>query len=317
MIINSHVHVTTDNYYFFYNNYGLFRLIDEMRTSGIDILLPTLNPKINFFRCPNDCSMSCPIIYGGINNNLDSCNCSVSNRHRICVHDKQSKIALSCRTCGKLILESSVDPLRNYNIDLINITRPFRSFIKPILYISLCKSTIQKEIDFFEKEYRDEFVGFKFHPWNDQVNVSNFRVHTSKPILIHTGIRSLENPQNAIIFAQNNPNTKIVIAHAGSLDEGVLKKIVAMSNVFIDCCPSVFLFEHKESSIQFYQDISCPEDIYYKVLDFVPSSKVLFGSDSPWGNSKQELEVVCRLKIPSRVREQILYKNAMELYKLD
>ena len=317
MIINSHVHVATDNNYFFYNNYGLSRLINEMATSSIDILLPTLNPKINFFRCPNDCSMSCPIIYGGINNNLDNCNCSVSNRHRICVHEKKSKIALSCRTCGKLILESSVDPLRKYNMDLITITRPFRSFIKPILYLSLCKSTIQREIDFFEKNYKNEFVGFKFHPWNDQVSVANFRVHTSRPILIHTGIRSIENPKNTIIFAKNNPDVTIVIAHAGSLDEIVLKKVSIMGNVFIDCCPSVFMFENKTSSIVSPYDITCPEDIYYKVLDFVPSYKVLFGTDSPWGNSKQELEVVRRLKIPSRVREQILYRNAMELYKLD
>lgn len=317
MIINSHVHVATDNNYFFYNNYGFSQLVSEMISSGIDILLPTLNPKLNFFRCPNDCSMSCPVLKGRVNNNLNSCNCNFPNRHRICVHEKRNQIALSCKTCGKLTLEANIDPLRKYNIDLINLTKPFRSFIKPILYISLCRSTIQKEINFFETKYSSEFVGFKFHPWNDQVSVANFKIRSSRPILIHTGVRSIENPRNAISFAKNNPSVKIVIAHAGTLDENILKEVSLMNNVFIDCCPSVFLFEEKKSNFVSHQDISCPEDIYYKVLDFVPSSKIIFGTDSPWGNSKSELEIVRRLKISSKIREQILYRNAVNLYNVD
>lgn len=317
MIINSHVHVATGNNYFFYNNYGLSQLVSEMISSGTDILLPTLNPKISFFRCPNDCSTSCPEIKGGINNNLNNCDCNFPNRHRVCVHEKRNQLALSCKTCGKLILVSNIDPLRKYNIDLINLTKPFRSFIKPILYISLCKSTIQKEINFFETNYSSEFVGFKFHPWNDQVSVACFKIHSSKPILIHTGVRSIEHPRNAITFAKNNPNIKIVIAHAGALDENVLRDVALMDNVFIDCCPSAFMFKSKKTSFISSHDISCPEDIYHKVFDFVPSSKIIFGTDSPWGDSESELEIVRKLKISSKIREQILYRNTVELYSLE
>lgn len=316
MIINSHVHLATNNDCFFYNDYGMFQFVREMLSNGIHLSLPSLNPKLPVFRCPHDCSFSCPIISGKENNNLNKCNCNFANRHRVCIHEKKDKIVFSCKTCGKVILESSIDPLRKYNIDLINLTKPIRAFVKPILYLALCRSTLQKEINFFEQNFNGEFVGFKFHPWNDQVNVSDFRINASKPILIHTGKRCIESAQNAINFAKKNPNVKIVIAHAASLDKNILKEIAKMQNVFIDCCPSVFMFENRFSLFDFPQKLSCPEDIYYFVLNIVPSDKILFGTDSPWGNTVQELAVIRNLKISTSIKEKILHKNAEKLYLL-
>ena len=94
----------------------------------------------------------------------------------------------------------------------------------------------------------------------------------------------------------------------------VLKNISIMKNVFIDCCPSEFMFRNRFSCLTYPNDILSPEDIYYKVLSIVPSNKILFGTDSPWGNSKQELEIVRNLKISPSIREQILWKNATMLY---
>ena len=314
MIINSHVHLNTNENYFFYNNYGFVRFLEEMCSNGISMSFPTLNPKLELFLCTNDCAFYCNKTNGSINRNLNICNCNVPNRHRVCIHEKNGKLAISCKTCGKLILESDIDPLRKYNLELISITKPYRDFIKPILYLSLCRATLQKEIQFFEKNYNNDFVGFKFHPWNDQVNVAKFKVNTAKPILIHTGIRNLESATHAINFAKNNPKLKVVIAHAASLNLEVLKNISIMKNVFIDCCPSEFMFRNRFSCLTYPNDILSPEDIYYKVLSIVPSNKILFGTDSPWGNSKQELEIVRNLKISSSIREQILWKNSTMLY---
>lgn len=316
MIINSHAHVNTDRNYFFYNDYDFYRLLEEMFTNKIDLVLPTLNPKLEIFRCPNDCSIACPSLNGRTNFNLNNCSCTSPKRHRVCITEKKQKIALFCKTCGKLILESDIDPLRKYNIYLINQTKPYRQFIKPILYLSLCRSTLQREINFFEKNFSGEFVGFKLHPWNDQVNVADFKVNTAKPILIHTGIRSVENALNAITFAENNPNLKIVIAHSAFLNYKCLEKIAKNENIFVDCCPSTFMFENKSSCFLHPETLSCPEDIYYKVLSIVPSDKILFGSDSPWGNVADELRVVRNLKISKNLKEQILYGNAERLYQL-
>ena len=356
MIINSHVHLNTDTNFFFYNDYGIKRFLAEMQENGIDLAMPTLNPKVSIFRCPNDCSMHCPLLdynlssaspksinirnssllstsvpngsvmlgtlypnelQDTVNNNLNNCNCNYPHRHRVGIFEENGDLVLKCKTCGNIILKSALDPLRKYNVALINLTKPYRAQVRPFLYLSLCHSTLQAEINFFEKCYGNEFVGFKFHPWNDQVSVADFRLHSSKPILIHTGMRDLESAANAITFAQNNPDVKIVIAHAATLDENCLRKIAIMENVFVDCCPSVFMFKNRSSSLFSPEDIHSPEDIYYKVLDYVPIDKILFGSDSPWGNSKDELDVVSRLHISENVREQILYKNATELYGLE
>lgn len=320
MIINSHVHVNTDENYFFYNDYVLKRLLTEIEQNGIDMAFPCLNPKIGIFRCPNDCSMTCTFTVLGassqptVNNNLNNCKCEHPKRHRVCVTEDGGKLILRCRTCGKLILETTIDPLRRYNLDLINLCRAYRHSIKPLIYVSLCTATIQAEINFFEKYFADDFVGFKLHPWNDQVSVANFKFHSSKPVLIHTGMRELESAKNAVIFAAQNPEIKTVIAHAATLDEEVLKKIATMENVYIDCCPSSFMYDSKDSSLFYPEEILSPEDIYYKALDFLPSGKILFGTDSPWGNSENELAVVRNLKIPESVREQILFKNARDVY---
>lgn len=311
MIINSHVHVNTNKNYFFYHNYGLMPFLQEMQENNIDIAFPAINPKVEIFRCPNDCSMHCG---KQVNNNLNNCHCKHSNRHRVGILEENASLVIRCKTCEKTLLTSTVDALRDYNIALIQMTRPYRKKIKPLLYIALCKATIQAEIDFFEKNFPHEFVGFKLHPWNDQVSVADFKLHTTKPILIHTGVRDLESAKNAAIFAKNNPELKVVIAHAAALDEEVLKEIAQLDNAYIDCCPSSFLYETKSTSLFSPQDILTPEDIYYKALDFLPSNKILFGTDSPWGNSKQELAVVSRLQVPADVKEEILYQNATKIY---
>ena len=374
MIINSHVHINPNENCFFYNSYGMKQFLTEMHSSGITMAFPTLNPKLEIFRCSNDCSFNCNIVNtkfsknsssiseNNANNNLQNCNCSSPNRHRVCVEKENGKVVLRCKTCGMVIFESSIDPLREYNISLIEMTKPYRAFVKPLLYLILCPATLQNEIEFFEKNYAGEFAGFKLHPWNDQVSVANFRIqprdfpdrqvskhHTASPtntilcnldtasranmsaiktrlstiktsqnftrtFLIHTGMRGAENPENAIEFAKKNPEANVVIAHAAGLKGSCLKEIALMENVFIDCCPAGFMFKNKGSSLENPSNIMKPEDIYYKALDFLPSSKILFGTDSPWGNSEEELAIVRNLKVPEKVRNQILFENALRAY---
>lgn len=317
MIINSHVHINTNRNYFFYNDYVLERFLQEMQENNIDLAFPALNPKLEIFRCPNDCSMQCVKQKKGeslINNNLNDCDCNYPNRHRTGIIEEDGYMAIRCKTCGKTILSSDVDALRKYNEELIRITKPYRRKVKPLIYVLLCESTMQSEINFFEENYGNEFVGFKLHPWNDQVSVADFKLNTTKPILIHTGVRRLESARNAITFAKNNPETRVVIAHAAALDKEALKQIAVLDNVYIDCCPSSFMYESRYDCLFSPEEIQAPQDIYYKALEFLPSDKILFGTDSPWGNSKQELMTINNLQVPERVKNQILFENAKKVY---
>ena len=312
MIINSHVHVNTSGNFFYYPEYDLQEFLAEMQENRISIAFPALNPKVDIFRCPNEETQH-------LSSEKPICTATHERaklQHRVAVFSSDNQLILQCKTCGKVITKTSIDPLRVHNKELIMLTKPYRSALKPLLYLLLSKLTMQQEIDFWENNYPNSFVGFKLHPWNDQVSVADFRLHASKPFLIHTGIRELESAKNAIAFAKNNPNLKVVLAHAAALDENALQEISLLDNVWIDCCPSTFMYENRFSAFAFPQDITSPADIYYKVLDYLPSSKVLFGTDSPWGNSRQELAVIQQLQVPKSVKAQILYRNACEVYGL-
>lgn len=316
MIINSHVHFNTNKDFFFYNDYNIKRLISEMNENNVDIALPCLNPKIGEMRCVNDCSWNCNNCGNIVNNNLQYCSnqCVYRNRHRGVVTSKKGKYVLKCKTCGENIIKSDIDPLRKYNIELIRQTQKYNNRLKPLLYLSLCEATLQSEIEYFESNFKGMFYGFKFHPWTDQVSIKNFRIKTQLPILIHTGLREFEKVEDAIIFAEKHPKNMIVLAHAAQLKKNVLSEIQESDNIFMDCCPSSFLFKNREICFENYQAIQSAEDIYYTALSIVSSDKILFGTDSPWGSTENELNVIRNLNISNSDKENILFRTAERVY---
>lgn len=314
MIINSHVHFNTSNNFFFYSNYTIKRFIKELDENKIDIALPSLNPKIGEFRCPKDCSYSCEKYNYNINNDLQNCNCQNMHRHRGVVESYNGGYRLRCKVCDEIIIRQKEDPLRKYNIELMRQTAKYGSRIKPLLYISLCKSTIQKEIAFYEKNFKGLYCGYKFHPWTDQVSIRDFVVETSLPMLIHTGLRECELAEDAVHFAKAHPNNKVVIAHAAQLKQKLLETISESCNMYLDCCPADFLYRNRESCFEDYSKINSPEDVFYYALNVVDSKRIMFGTDSPWGSSKKELDIISKLSVSDEVRENVLYRTAQEVY---
>lgn len=317
MIINSHVHCNPQSVCFFYDHYKLRNLIAEMDSCGIDISLPSLNPKLDIFRCTNDCSYVCPFS-DEVNNNMQNCiNCPNPKKHRTMIVDYYTHIALYCKTCNLVVYQTTQDPVRRYNIELIKSSRKFRSRIKPFVFLTVA-STAQNEINFFEENFKNEFIGYKLHPWTNQASVENLHLNTKLPFLIHTGMRDLESSKNAIIFAKNHPNNCVVLAHAVQLNTDFLKTVSQMDNTYIDCCPSTFLYQNKYGSIHpsVVNSINSPSDIYTFALRYLSSKKILFGTDSPWGSSIDELNVISNLNITQEQKNDILFKNAQNVYNI-
>ncbi len=317
MIINSHVHCNPQSVCFFYNHYKLRNLISEMDSCGIDISLPSLNPKLDIFRCPNDCSYVCPFS-DNVNNNMQNCvNCPSPKKHRTMIVDYHTHIALVCKTCNLIVYKTAQDPVRRYNIELIKSSRKLRDRIKPFVFLTV-GSTAQKEIDFFEENFKGEFIGYKLHPWTNQASVENLHLNTKLPFLIHTGMRDLESSKNAIAFAKNHPNNSVVLAHAVQLSNEFLTTVSQMNNTYIDCCPSPFLYRNKSGSLlpNVTDFINSPSEIYEFALHYLSSEKILFGTDSPWGSSIDELNVISNLNITQEQKENILFKNAQNVYKI-
>lgn len=317
MIINTHVHVNTDSNFFFYNSYNIDMFIKEMVENKISFSLPCLNPKINIFKCPNDCANNC-MINKDFESNMQNCigKCKFSNRHRTTIIDMPNNILrVQCNTCSTIIYEG-IDPLHNLNILLLEQLTKYKNFIKPILYFSVSNSTLQNEIDFFEANYKGLYAGYKLHPWTNQRSVAKIKnIKTDLPFLIHTGLRYEESPKHAIEFSMQN-DLKVVITHAAQLNKMFLSRIALNPNLYIDICPADFLFKYKHLTLEHPERINSPQDIYMSILDIIPSNKILFGSDSPWGNTAKELEIIESLKISNEDKQLILFKTALELYKI-
>ena len=313
-IVNSHLHINpfSDNC-FFYNDYSFEQFLHEMDKTGITIALPSLNPKLDIFRCPSDCSMTCPKCES-INNNMENCaDCMYQNKHRTAIIENNNLLSVHCKTCKKIIY-TGIDPVRKYNIELLKRTRCLRPKVKPFVFLSICNSTIQQEIDFFEHNFANEFVGYKLHPWTNQASVKELHLSTKLPFLIHTGTRSLESTENALAFAKNHSQNQVVIAHAAQLFPQYLEEIANMPNVFIDCCPSTFMFKYQKSLFGNHICLDSPLDIYNIALQYVGADKILFGTDSPWGNSEDELNVIRSLGITEKDKNKILFENAYNLF---
>ena len=58
------------------------------------------------------------------------------------------------------------------------------------------------------------------------------------------------------------------------------------------------------------------EDMFYKILEKHGSDKVLFATDCPWGYQKKDVESLKKMNLTDEVKNEILYKNAMNLLKI-
>lgn len=58
------------------------------------------------------------------------------------------------------------------------------------------------------------------------------------------------------------------------------------------------------------------EDMFLKILKKHGADKILFASDSPWSNAKNEIEKIKHLPIDEKDKEKILYKNAKRILNI-
>ena len=130
------------------------------------------------------------------------------------------------------------------------------------------------------------------------------------PKPVHTGVEQVLNVIN--IFGDKA--SKLVLAHTGAwaMWDEVYEKI-AGKNVYIDISFSLGATKHKSdgSDLKLLDD-----DLLYKICKKHGVDKVLFGTDSPWGDHKAMLEKFMTLPFTNEEQDLILYKNAKKLLKI-
>ena len=76
-----------------------------------------------------------------------------------------------------------------------------------------------------------------------------------------------------------------------------------------------YLSNEKKCGLFDYNNISCPEDLYYKAIELYGIDKIIFGSDYPFSNLSDEISLLNNLKLSDDEYKKIAYKNLMKVLK--
>ncbi len=114
--------------------------------------------------------------------------------------------------------------------------------------------------------------------------------------------------KSIIDIATTFPNRRIIVAHSGG--HNVLTyffHLRTLKNVFYDL----------SFSLQYLKDSSVFQDLI-KLIKYTDKSKILFGTDFPWANSKLQYDVlyqICEeLKLNKEEINNIFYKNSYDTF---
>ncbi len=157
--------------------------------------------------------------------------------------------------------------------------------------------------------------GIKLHPDYVDINFNSKEFYPifeaaeeeGLPIITHSGYDPVSpnkihcTPDMLIEVKKNFKNLKLVAAHMGAnrLMPEVLK-VLCGEDIYID------------TSMLHQNDLYFVREI---LLNHNPN-RILFGSDIPWGNPKNQWEIISNLNLPQNLLEKLAYKNAEELFKI-
>ena len=240
-------------------------------------------------------------------------------------------------------LKGLSDDLRNSGYDL-GVVLPVATAPKQVESINTNATLIQESYDNIisfaamhpdYENYKDEIFrikelglkGIKLHPdyqntffdddrmlrildeafKNDLIVVVHAGLDIGLPEPVHTGIEQILN----VLDIFKDRAQKLVLAHTGAwaMWDDVLEKI-AGRNVYMDISFSLGSTKRLSNG----EEIKLlDDDLLVKIVRKHGVDKVLFGTDSPWGDHKMMLDKFMTLPFTKEEQEQILYKNAKQL----
>jgi len=154
-------------------------------------------------------------------------------------------------------------------------------------------------------------AGIKIHPplhnysildYGD--NIFQFAHINEAIILTHSGCNT--NPEDVCLFANKYKEVKIILAHLGSSEDGKLSR-------------QIYAFQQADSE-NVYIDTSSGCSIYSGLIEWattqIGSKNILFGSDSPLHFTACQKARIEQAEISKEDKQNILFKNAMKLFKI-
>lgn len=172
-------------------------------------------------------------------------------------------------------------------------------------YIVLNPHYLEESLVEMEKYLSDsKFVGFKFHPEQNQYRLSNKNVYklferiaeTGLPVLVHT---FPEQTRDLVGVAKAFPSVPIIMGHMGGDRwwEGMIMA-TQTDNIYLEPCSSFPVADKVREGVE-----------------AVGPERVLFGSDSNLLNPAFTIGMIEDANLTAEIKEKVFYKNAQLIFK--
>lgn len=177
--------------------------------------------------------------------------------------------------------------------------------------------TLHPESEDIERDVNDLIAlglhGVKLHPDIQKFKLDDYRClkiyelceKNHLPMLIHTGDGRYDysNPNRLIPILEIYTDLSVVGAHFGgwSIWEEASKKLCDIENFYVDCSSSFYALS---------------DETVKRIISRYGAERVLFGTDYPMWDPKEELERLDSLGLSESDKENILWKNAVKAYEL-
>lgn len=157
------------------------------------------------------------------------------------------------------------------------------------------------------------FKGIKLHPYYQDFNINDKKMFPiykkisdeNLILVLHTGfdfaferIRKAD-PEKIVEIKDTFPSLKLVTTHLGAWEDwDEVERLLVGKEIYMEISYSLeFLGKEKAKEI----------------ITGHPDDYILFGTDSPWTDQKETLELLRALEFPSILENKILRENALTL----
>lgn len=199
------------------------------------------------------------------------------------------------------------------NEKTLSLLKKYPDKLKGLFWICPNTETFDESIANFILENSKDFVGFKIHPYHSNISIRDYRCEKylefaqehKIPFVVHTASDEMSDVNHLYLTAKKYPAINFVMVHMGlgTDNKKAIDYIAQLDNLYGDTS-----WVSLEST--------------FRAVEKCGSHKILFGTDSPIDGIdtyEKYLELIegLRKKLPTKDFENLMFHNAIKLFKLE
>ena len=177
---------------------------------------------------------------------------------------------------------------------------------------------------------RDGFAGIKLHPLFQGTAIDDIKylriiekaAELGLVVLIHAGLDptfpgvDLSGPDKLLNMLRAVPYERIVLAHLGALGQWEEAEELFGLNVYIDTACALYPWRDREGNLTSGGYSPLDRESFTKIVRKHGIERVLFGSDSPWTDQKESIDLIKSSGLTDTELTAVLGGNAKRLLGL-